>query len=55
MWLFVGFVFAFGGLIGSLWVFIQEFLVKGEPIGLINYKGISARLFEHIATKLILD
>ena len=29
-WLFVGFVFAFGGLIGSLWVFIQEFLVPGK-------------------------
>ena len=28
-WLFVGFVFAFGGLIGSLWVFIQQFLVPG--------------------------
>ena len=29
-WLFVGFVFAFGGLIGSLWIFIQEFLVLGK-------------------------
>lgn len=28
-WLFVGFVFAFGGLIGSLWIFIQQFLVPG--------------------------
>jgi len=26
-WLFVGFLFSFGGLIGSLWVFIQMFLV----------------------------
>ena len=30
-WLFVGFMFAFGGLIGSLWIFIQEFLVPGVP------------------------
>jgi len=29
-WLFVGFVLAFAGLIGSLWVFIQEFLVPGK-------------------------
>lgn len=28
-WLFVGFVLAFAGLIGSLWIFIQEFLVVG--------------------------
>ncbi len=28
-WLFVGFVLAFAGLIGSLWIFIQEFLVPG--------------------------
>ncbi|CAI8053610.1 Transmembrane protein 50B [Geodia barretti] len=26
-WLFVGFVLAFGGLIGSLWILVQEFLV----------------------------
>ena len=31
-WLFVGFMFAFGGLIGSLWIFIQEFLVPGVPL-----------------------
>ena len=31
-WLFVGFVFAFGGLIGSLWIFIQEFLVPGMDV-----------------------
>jgi hypothetical protein len=30
-WLFVGFVLAFAGLIGSLWVFIQKFLVPGKP------------------------
>ena len=30
-WLFVGFLFAFGGLIGSLWIFIQQFLVPGKP------------------------
>lgn len=29
-WLFVGFALAFAGLIGSLWVFIQQFLVPGE-------------------------
>ncbi len=29
-WLFVGFVLAFAGLIGSLWVFIQAFLVPGK-------------------------
>ena len=29
-WLFVGFLFAFGGLIGSLWILVQEFLVPGE-------------------------
>ena len=29
-WLFVGFVFAFGGLIGSLWILVQEFLVPGK-------------------------
>ena len=29
-WLFVGFIFAFGGLIGSLWILVQEFLVPGE-------------------------
>lgn len=29
-WLFFGFLFAFMGLIGSLWVFIQQFLVPGE-------------------------
>jgi hypothetical protein len=26
-WLFVGFVLAFGGLIGSLWILVQEFIV----------------------------
>eukprot|EP00731_Ephydatia_muelleri_P011061 Em0005g1647a len=26
-WLFVGFVLAFGGLLGSLWVLIQQFIV----------------------------
>ena len=31
-WLFVGFVFAFGGLIGSLWILIQEFLVPGQSL-----------------------
>lgn len=31
-WLFVGFVLAFAGLIGSLWIFIQEFLVPGETV-----------------------
>ena len=34
-WLFIGFLFAFGGLIGSLWIFIQEFLVPGKHITLI--------------------
>jgi hypothetical protein len=32
--MFVGFMLAFGGLIGSLWIFIQEFLVpavEGTP------------------------
>ena len=29
-WLFIGFLFAFGGLIGSLWIFIQQFLVPGQ-------------------------
>ncbi len=28
-WLFVGFALAFGGLISSLWIFIQQFLVPG--------------------------
>ena len=27
VWLFIGFVCAFGGLIGSLWIFVQMFLV----------------------------
>lgn len=27
-WLFVGFVLAFGGLLGSLWVLIQQFIVE---------------------------
>ena len=30
VWLFFGFLFTFVGLIGSLWVFIQVFLVPGE-------------------------
>jgi hypothetical protein len=43
-WLFVGFVFAFGGLIGSLWIFIQQFLVPGieiytEPAPAISHYG----------------
>lgn len=29
VWLFFGFLFVFAGLIGSLWVFIQVFLVPG--------------------------
>lgn len=29
-WLFIGFVLAFAGLIGALWIFIQEFLVPGK-------------------------
>ena len=32
-WLFIGFLFAFGGLIGSLWIFIQQFLVPGLSVG----------------------
>lgn len=35
-WLFVGFVLAFAGLIGSLWIFIQEFLVVGT-YNYVNY------------------
>lgn len=31
-WLFVGFVLGFAGLIGSLWIFIQEFLVPGKKV-----------------------
>ena len=31
-WLFVGFVLAFAGLIGSVWIFIQEFLLPGTSI-----------------------
>jgi hypothetical protein len=30
--MFVGFMLAFGGLIGSLWIFIQEFLVPGMVV-----------------------
>ncbi|XP_003388444.1 PREDICTED: transmembrane protein 50B-like [Amphimedon queenslandica] len=32
-WLFIGFLFAFGGLIGSLWIFIQQFLVPAVQHG----------------------
>ena len=32
VWLFFGFLLAFAGLIGSLWVFIQMFLVPGACI-----------------------
>lgn len=28
-WLFVGFLLAFAGLIGSVWIFIQGFLLPG--------------------------
>lgn len=34
-WLFVGFMLAFAGLIGSLWIFIQKFLVPG----ILHYNG----------------
>ena len=27
VWIFFGFLFAFGGLVGSLWIFIQQFIV----------------------------
>ena len=30
VWMFFGFLFAFGGLIGSLWILIQKFLVVGK-------------------------
>ena len=30
VWLFVGFFFAFGALIGGLWIFIQSFLIPGK-------------------------
>ena len=30
IWFFFGFLFAFGGLIGSLWILIQKFLVVGK-------------------------
>ena len=29
VWMFFGFLFAFGGIIGSLWILIQKFLVVG--------------------------
>ena len=32
VWLFFGFLLAFAGLIGSLWVFIQMFLVPGTYV-----------------------
>jgi hypothetical protein len=27
VWMFFGFLFAFGGVVGSLWVFVQQFIV----------------------------
>ena len=38
-WLFVGFVFAFGGLLGSLWVLIQQFVVPGGELVVVDWVG----------------
>lgn len=47
-WLFIGFLFAFGGLIGSLWIFIQQFLVPGQfKILLLKYTFFLIAAVQH--------
>ena len=43
-WLFVGFLLAFGGLVGSLWVFIQQFLVPGKCQYLLVHASITVNV-----------
>lgn len=50
-WLFVGFLLAFGGLVGSLWVFIQQFLVPGE----CQYLYVTDKVLPHLSLSLAVE